>query len=152
MSSNDGLEKTLWSVALPGFGQILNGELIKGLSIIIFEILINVQSNLNQAIILSFQGDTKSAVSQTDYQWLMFYPCLYMFAIWDAYANAKREKAPYAFLAFVFAAYFGTIGVVYSSVFTLNGILLGPVFLPAICLILGAITGIVIRLIIAKGA
>src|SRR5699024_1922917 len=54
------------------------------------------------------------AIQQVDYQWIMFYPCIYMFAIWDAYKDAGGG-GPYAFLPFVFAAYFGTIGVIYSS-------------------------------------
>jgi len=150
MISDNKLEKILWSIALPGFGQILNGELIKGLSFIALEILINIKSNLNQAIILSFQGNMKLAVDRTNYQWLMFYPCIYVFAIWDAYINAKGIKAAYSFIPFVASAYLGTIGVIYSSAFEINGMLLGPVFLPIICLILGSLVGIVIRLFIVR--
>jgi len=68
----------------------------------------------------------------------MFYPCVYLFAIWDAYRDAGGRK-PYAFLPFVFSAYFGTIGVVYSS------LLLGPVWLPIIFLILGAFLGFFVK-------
>lgn len=67
-------EKLLWSIALPGFGQILNGKLIKGIFILFLEILINVQANFNEVIILSFHGDIVSAIEQTNYPWLMFYP------------------------------------------------------------------------------
>jgi hypothetical protein len=81
----DAKEKLLWSIALPGFGQILNGKLIKGILIIFLEILINVQANFNEVIILSFHGEIVSAIEQTNYRWLMFYPCLYFFAMWDAF-------------------------------------------------------------------
>ena len=79
------IERLLWSIALPGFGQFLNGKLIKGMVIVFLEFLINVQANFNGVIISSFHGDIEKAIAETDYLWLMFYPCLYMFAMWDAY-------------------------------------------------------------------
>jgi hypothetical protein len=82
--ANDKIEKLLWSIALPGFGQLLNHKYIKGILLITLEFLVNVLSNFNKAIILSFQGDILSAIKITNYQWLMFYPCLYFFAMWDA--------------------------------------------------------------------
>lgn len=51
------IEKVLWSIALPGFGQLLNGKFTKGLLCIFLEFLINIQSNINQIIKLSFQGE-----------------------------------------------------------------------------------------------
>src|SRR5699024_11737374 len=43
------------------------------------ELLVNVQGNLNEIILLSFHGEVEEAIQQADYQWLMFYPCLYFF-------------------------------------------------------------------------
>jgi hypothetical protein len=40
MIIHDRVEKLLWSIALPGFGQILNGDLLKGLLFIALEFLI----------------------------------------------------------------------------------------------------------------
>jgi hypothetical protein len=108
------IEVLLWSIALPGFGQILNGKYLKGVLLIGLEFLINVQSNLNQVIILSFYGHINEAITQTNYQWLMFYPCIYMFGIWDSYKDAEGITSPYDAIPFVFGAYFGTIGVIYS--------------------------------------
>ena len=99
-------EALLWSIALPGFGQLLNGKLIKGFFLLILEILINVQANFNEVIILSFYGDIEKAIIQTNYQWLMFYPCLYFYAMWDAWKDAGRGKERYSFLPFVSAATF----------------------------------------------
>ncbi|MFC7062635.1 hypothetical protein [Halobacillus seohaensis] len=141
MITKDELEKILWSIALPGFAQILNGKLFKGLLFIGLEILINVQSNFNDVIILSFHGEIEKAIEQTNYQWLMFYPCLYFFAIWDAYSDANGKKAPLAFLPFVFSAYFITSGLIYSATFKVNGILLGPIWLPMLSLPIGILIG-----------
>lgn len=68
------LEVIFWSIALPGFGQLLNGKIVKGIVFIALEFIINVQSGFNGIILLSFLGETEKALSQTDFQWLMFYP------------------------------------------------------------------------------
>lgn len=128
----------LWSIAFPGFGQLLHGKFIKGIVLIFLEFLINVGASLNIVIISSFWGEIDKAIEQVDYQWLMFYPCVYMFAIWDAYRDAGMRGSG-SFLPFVFAAYVGTIGVIYSP------LLLGPVWLPIICLIVGALIGFFVK-------
>lgn len=64
--------KVVWSIALPGFGQLLNGKLYKGLLLIFLEFLISIQSNFNKIILLSFHGQVEEAIQQADYQWLMF--------------------------------------------------------------------------------
>src|SRR5699024_11039626 len=98
MADMDAMEKLLWSIALPGFGQLLNGKYIKGIVFIFLEFLVNVQGNLNKVIFLSFHGEIEQAIQQADYQWIMFYPCLYFFAIWDAFKDAGGGKKPYSFL------------------------------------------------------
>lgn len=142
---NNPIEKLLWSIALPGFGQFLNGRLVKGIVLLILEFIINVQANFNEIIILSFQGDIVKAIEQTNYQWLMFYPCLYFFAMWDAYKDAGGGKERHSFLPFVFSAYFVTVGCIYSSDFYLFGILFGPVWLPMLCVIPGLIVGLTLK-------
>ncbi|MDD9269413.1 hypothetical protein ACFPES_20390 [Paenibacillus sp. GCM10023248] len=142
--TKDELEKMLWSIALPGFPQLLDGKFAKGVLFIGLEILINVQSNFNTAIMLSFQGKMEQATQQTNYQWLMFYPCLYFFAMWDAYREALGEKRPFIFLPFAFCAYFVTVGLMYSSTFRIKNVLLGPIWLPILCVPLGICSGLIL--------
>jgi hypothetical protein len=71
MASGDKIEKLLWSVALPGFGQLLNKRYVKGVILIALEIIINSQSHLNSAIQSSFHGNIAEAIAETNYQWLM---------------------------------------------------------------------------------
>jgi TM2 domain-containing membrane protein YozV len=146
----DPVEKILWSLALPGFGQILNGKNMKGVLFIALEFLINVQANFNVVILLSFHGDIQGAVEQTNYQWLMFYPCLYLFAAWDAYRDTGGEKSPYSFLPFVMAAYFVTVGLIYSPSFRIMGILMGPVWLPMLCCFIGIAVGLLVQSLLRK--
>ncbi|UOQ91536.1 hypothetical protein MUO14_13190 [Halobacillus shinanisalinarum] len=147
---NDKLEKLLWSIALPGFGQLLNGQYIKGIVFIALEFLVNVQGGFNEAIVSSFYGNQAAAIQQIDYGWLMFYPCLYCFAAWDAYKEASGKMPPYAFLPFVFAAYFVTVGLIYSPIVRLMGVLVGPIWLPMLFLIPGIGIGLIIRSLLIK--
>ena len=51
MAAKDAAEKLLWSIALPGLGQLLNGKYIKGIVLIFLELLVYVQGNLNEIIL-----------------------------------------------------------------------------------------------------
>ncbi|MFC7745904.1 hypothetical protein [Lentibacillus kimchii] len=145
------LEALLWSVALPGFGQLMNHSYLKGFVFIFLELLINVMGNFNEVIMLSFHGSIQEAIQQTNYAWLMFYPCIYFFAMWDAYKQAEGGSRPYAFIPFVFAAYFVTVGLIFSPHFELFGYLIGPMWLPMLGgLPLGLIIGGIIRWLLLK--
>jgi hypothetical protein len=148
--NRNAFEKLLWSIALPGFGQILNQKYIKGILFILLEFLVNIKSNFNEAIISSFQGSIDTSIVQIDYRWLMFYPCLYFFSMWDAVkdANGKEEITPLLFLPFVFSAYFVTVGLIFSTKIKIFGILLGPIFLPMLFVIPGVLIGLGIKKLI----
>ncbi|MFB9759082.1 hypothetical protein [Ectobacillus funiculus] len=144
-------EKLLWSIALPGFGQLLNGKYLKGLILIVLEVMINIQSHFNELIYYSFNGKIEKAIDHTEYQWLMFYPCVYFFAMWDAYKDAGEGKERYSFLPFVLSAYFVTVGLMYAARVKLFGILLGTVWFPMLCVIPGVIIGILLKSVLRKG-
>jgi hypothetical protein len=97
------------------------GKHLKGITIILLEFVINVRSHFNEIILLSFNGEIGKAIEHTEYQWLMFYPCVYFFAMWDAYKDAGGDKEPYSFLPFVLSAYFVTMGLMYSAKIKLFG-------------------------------
>lgn len=139
------LEKLMWSIAIPGFGQLLNRKYFKGAILILLEFLINVQANFNLIIVYSFHGKINDAIKYADYQWLMFYPCLFFFAIWDAVKDAGGEENPYDYFPYVFAAFSVTLGVIFSSDLTIFGMLLGPVWLPMLFAFPGVICGLIIR-------
>ncbi|WP_077324784.1 hypothetical protein [Virgibacillus siamensis] len=144
------MEKLLWSIALPGFGQLLNRKYIKGVVLVFLEFLVNVRGDFNKIIIYSFQGNIEMAIEQANYQWLMFYPCLYFFAMWDAYKDAGGGEKPYSFLPFVFASYLVTVGTIYSSKITLFGVLMGPVWLPMLSVVPGVGIGLILQMLLNK--
>ena len=148
--NKNAFEKLLWSIALPGFGQILNQKYIKGILFIFLEFLVNIQSNFNEAIISSFHGNIETSIVQINYRWLMFYPCVYFFSMWDAVkdANGQEENSSFLFLPFVFAAYFVTIGLIFSTKVKLFGLLLGPIFLPMLSVIPGVLIGLALKKLI----
>src|SRR5690625_726925 len=91
-AKSNSLEVLLWSIALTGFGQLLNRRYIKGSLLVILEIAVNIIGNLNTAIVLSFHGQIQEAIHQKKYLWCTFYPCLYFFAICEAYKDAGGGK------------------------------------------------------------
>jgi hypothetical protein len=143
-------EALLWSIALPGFGQLLIGQYFKGGLFVFLEFLINVCSHFNLAIMYSFLWEIDKAFKVIDYQWLMFYPCLYMFAMWDSYRHAMPEEEKLTFLPFVFGAYFITVGLMLSPKLTIFNIQFGPVFWPMLFLPIGLLIGYLIRLVILR--
>ncbi|KAB7669937.1 hypothetical protein [Bacillus sp. B1-b2] len=138
-------QSIMWSIALPGFSQLLTGQYFKGTLFVLSEITINVCSHFNKAIMLSFLGEFSNASSIVDYQWLMSYAFLYFFAMWDAYKYEMPENEELAFLPFASAAAFVTLGLIYSNVIKFFGQVLGPVFTPMIFVIPGLASGFVIR-------
>lgn len=150
MNKPNKLEVLFWSIALPGFGQFLNKKLIKGIIFIALEFIINVKSNFNIMIKESFLGNIEQAIYAANFQWIMFYPCVYMFGIWDAYRDASEEVSAYAFLPFAFGAFTITIGLIFSTNIKIFGVLLGPVWLPMVSLVPGVIIGILLKKILEK--
>jgi hypothetical protein len=147
----DAKEKLLWSIALPGFGQLLNGKYIKGIIFILLEVIINVQANFNELIISSFQGNISLAIQQTNFQWLMFYPCVYFFAMWDAFKDAGGGKnSRFLYLPFVFAAYFVTVGLIFSTKLKVFGAIIGPMWLPMLFVIPGLAVGFFIKFLFER--
>ncbi|WP_404330089.1 hypothetical protein [Mesobacillus maritimus] len=59
----------LWSIALPGLGQLYNRDYITAFLLLSLEFLINLYSNLNLAIIYSFNGDYRLAHEIINYEW-----------------------------------------------------------------------------------
>ncbi len=147
------LEAILWNIALPGFSQLLNKQYVKGIVFIALEFLINMGAHFNSAIRLSFLGETEQALATVDMQWIMFYPCLYFFAMWDGFKDAEATPPPlYSFIPFACCAYFVTVGIMYASVVKINGVLLGPIWLPMLSVLPGLIVGLPIQLLLAKKA
>lgn len=74
-----------WSAAFPGFGHLLLSKYLRGFVLFMWEVIINLQSHVNIAMIYSFQGKIDMAKDVLDTRWLLIYIPVYLFAIWDSY-------------------------------------------------------------------
>ena len=126
-----------------------------GLTLLFLEFLINVNANLNLAIYHSFRGSFPQVYQVSNIQWVLFYPCVYAFAVWQAYNKAfeinnnlnkdnnepnRRTRLNGFFIGFVMG---GTLGVIYNGSigYVFSGILGG---------FLGAVIGSIIEGMITK--
>lgn len=131
-----------WSVAIPGLGQMYNRQTAKGFAFIAIEVLINNYSNLNLAVYYSWLFHIEQAQRVINYQWLLFYPCLYVFSIFDAYYEccklSNKKVSKWMAVPYVLTYMFGTVGVVLGSGNIRVGGLekLGPIFLPVLVLVI----------------
>ncbi|KPC98981.1 hypothetical protein LR69_02817 [Geobacillus sp. BCO2] len=80
----------------------------------------------------------------------MFYPCLYFFAMWDAFKDAGGGRTPYSFLPFVVSAYFVTVGLMYSTHVMVGGVFFGPIWLPILAVIPGLFIGWLLQFLLLK--
>lgn len=145
------LISALWSVAIPGFGQLYIGDYLIGVLLVILELIINAKANLNLSILYSFRGQFQNAVTAANLQWILFYPCIYTYSIWQAYNRAleincglsqseedrKFADTKYSGL-FIGGAMGGTLGVIYCYRF-------GPVFCGIIGGLIGGLLGAIIE-------
>ncbi|NYV67232.1 hypothetical protein HYI36_18335 [Bacillus sp. Gen3] len=74
-----------WSAAFPGFGHLLLSKYIRGYMLFMWEVIVNLKSHLNLAMVYSFQGKIDIAKDVLDTRWLLMYIPVYLFAIWDSY-------------------------------------------------------------------
>jgi hypothetical protein len=81
-----------WSMALPGMGHIILGHSYKGIIFFVWELFINTQAGLNTAILYSFTGDFELARQFLDYKWLLLYPPVLIFSVWDSYHIAAEQN------------------------------------------------------------
>lgn len=112
---------------------------------VLLEFIVNVQSHFNEIILYSFHGEIDKAIHHANYQWLLFYPCVYFFTMWDAFKDAGGGRSQFSFYPFVFSAYFVTIGAITAPKLRTFGILLGPVWLGMLAVIPGVIVGLFIK-------
>lgn len=93
-----------WSAAFPGFGHLHLGIYIKGFILFFWEIIINVNTNINLAMVYTFTGQLDRVKDVLNIRLLIIYIPVYFYCIWDSYRAtvelnkhyrlAESEKAP----------------------------------------------------------
>jgi hypothetical protein len=97
-----------WSWFMPGFGHLLLGQYVLGWILFVWEVVINVQSHFNVAILYSFTGRSHDAAQilkhgNVDY-WILTYGAVFVFTMYHSYKDsvdtnelyflANKENAP----------------------------------------------------------
>ena len=95
-----------WSAAFPGLGHLLLSKYVRGFLLFAWEVFINLEAEINLAILYSFTGRFELAKEIINPEWMLLYIPTYIFAIWDSYRTtvdlnhqyllAAREGAPIA--------------------------------------------------------
>lgn len=77
-----------WSIIFVGLGHLYCHRLITGFALIAWNLTIIFFTDLPQLILYTFTAQFDQLAGQVNYQWLLFYPSIYLFSIYDSYATA----------------------------------------------------------------
>ncbi|KIO68620.1 hypothetical protein B4065_1581 [Caldibacillus thermoamylovorans] len=129
---------------MTGFGQIYNGQLLKGLLFGIPNTTINFYGHLNEALLYAFLGDIEKSQTILNYQWILFYPAIFDISHWDAYEvsyEIQRKCAPPVShkLPFILSGMFATVGVIFGSKY-----FPGPIYLGLGGYLVGGLIGVIL--------
>ncbi|KHD84179.1 hypothetical protein [Heyndrickxia ginsengihumi] len=106
----------LFSLLMPGFGQIYNQQFIKGISFVIIEHFDNMFGKINKSIQLDFNGFHHQALEMINYNAMLFYPGFYMYVVWDAWYYAKDgANKTITAIPFIFGGFLGELGAIFST-------------------------------------
>jgi hypothetical protein len=106
----------LFSIIMPGLGQVYNRQFVRGIIFLIIEHYDNIFGHINTAIQLDFNGFHQESIDVTNYQYLLFYPGFYTYVVWDAWFFAKpgANKTKTA-IPFIISGFLGEFATIYSS-------------------------------------
>lgn len=76
------------SIFLGGAGHFYNNKPIKAVMLMGWHLAIWLNAGLNRALLATLQGDWQAAHSLIDYQWLLFWPSMHLFNIWNAWDDS----------------------------------------------------------------
>lgn len=77
-----------WSVLFIGIGHIYNHKLLNGFILMGWGIIIAVKTNLPYILIFTLTGQFERINEVINYEWLLFFPSIYFFSIYDSYSSS----------------------------------------------------------------
>jgi len=91
-----------WSLVTPGLGHLMIRNFIHGFYLMAWHIVCIYQSKLAEAVYFTVTGEFQQAIHVMNYQWTLFLPSIYCFAVCDCYYRTieinqlfKIEQARY---------------------------------------------------------
>ena len=85
----------LWSAFIPGLGQLYIHRIVTAFFVIIWTVIFFYYSHALEAISLLFLGEIQMATAVIEPNWLLFFPSLYGFAVFDSYSNTVENNKLY---------------------------------------------------------
>lgn len=89
------INAAVWSLLSPGMGQLYNHKIVTAGFILIWWIGSGYMAKILPAIHYSVLGQFDQAKAILNIQWFMNVPSVYMFSMYDAYANAVENNKLY---------------------------------------------------------
>lgn len=85
----------VWSFLTPGLGQLYSGSTIVGTFVLAWWIFVCFKATAIRAGLHSFLGDFSSLPAIVDWQWFLFLPSIFAFAIYQAYTSVNENNILY---------------------------------------------------------
>ncbi|MGM0845721.1 MAG: hypothetical protein ACQEUT_12145 [Bacillota bacterium] len=85
----------IWSLFVPGLGQLYIHRIITASFVVVWVIVFSYYSHALEAISLLFLGEVQKATLVLDAEWLLFFPSLYGFSVYDSYINTVENNKLY---------------------------------------------------------
>ncbi|MTV48308.1 hypothetical protein GJ688_04830 [Heliobacillus mobilis] len=82
----------VWSAFTPGLGQLYAGSTVVGTFVLVWWIFVCYKASAVRAWLYSFLGDFSRAAAIVDWQWFLFLPSMYVFAIYQAYTAVNENN------------------------------------------------------------
>jgi len=81
-----------WSALVFGAGHVYNGQMLKAVILMGWQIALIGLSSLSDGIYLTLLGQPAAAAQVLNFQWLLFLPSIYLFNMWDAYHDCVEQN------------------------------------------------------------
>ncbi|TLS51097.1 hypothetical protein FE782_17060 [Paenibacillus antri] len=82
----------VWSMLTPGLGQLYSGSTIVGTFVLAWWIFICYKAEAVRVYLYSLQGNFAGAAAIVDWQWFLFLPSMYAFAVYHAYTSVNENN------------------------------------------------------------
>lgn len=92
MDRRNPIYAAIWSALVIGLGHLHCNRMLKALVLMAWYLVVVIKSGLSQAAYHTFLGHWDMVHQALDYQWLLFWPSIYVFGIVDAYGDAAEQN------------------------------------------------------------
>jgi hypothetical protein len=95
LDKRDPVMAVLWSLFVPGLGQLYIHRILSAFFVVIWTVTFAYFSYSLEAISLLFLGKIQESTAVIAPEWLLFFPSIYGFAVFDSYMNTIENNKLY---------------------------------------------------------